>query len=249
MIYAVNRRARELLGLQGDPMPYPRYDYANDDQPRPAPEQPPTYIPPPPPPRRNPSRPAASTKSPRDIYNDAFQDVTLDSGTDYPCTQSDLDATGGSARREFPNDDRRDRKASRKTWFAVPNHGPFVSPRRACLDTYNHNNLHRKPGRLETEAIERLSAALAAGHHGFWGPDLIIKAFCDLDVVFFRGRLRGHVCVRWLPDWSGTGDTIWGTTVFLGKGKCAIRMNADTILLEHRRPFERMVATMLHEMW
>ena len=108
--------------------------------------------------------------------------------------------------------------------------------------------MRRKPGNLEMSAIERISRAIAAGHDGVWGPDLIIKAFCDLDTIFFCGRLRGHVCVRWLRDWSKDGSTKWGTTALLGEGKCAIKMNADTILLKDRHPFTKMFATMLHEM-
>lgn len=245
MIHAVNRRAWELLGFKGDPVVYPRHEYAYDDDLRPAPKQPPPNKPSP----SNPSRPLAPPKSRTELHDNAFKDVSLDSGTEYPCTQSDLDATGGLARRKYPQDDHRDRSACRSEWFSKANHGPFISPRQACLDIVKHNDLRRKPGNLERDAIERLSEAIADGRQGSWGPDLIIKAFCDLDIVFFVGRLRGHVCVRWLPDWSARGSTTLGTTVFLGEGKCAIRMNADTILRHHPRPFERMFATMLHEMW
>lgn len=245
MIHAVNKRAWDLLGLKGDSTLYLRHDYAYDDDPHPAPKQPPPQNPPP----RNPSRTAASPKSRQDLRDKASRNVSLDSGTDYTCTQSDLDATGGLARQEYPKDDHGDRNACRRKWFTQPNHGPFIAPRQACWDIFKHNDLCRKPGKLETEAVERLSKAIAAGRRGSWAPDLIIKAFCDLDTVFFRGRLRGHICVRWLPDWSAPGSTTWGTTVLLGEGKCAIRLNADTILLDHRRPFERMFATVLHEMW
>ena len=245
MIHAVNGRAWDLLGLKGDSKSYPRHDYAHDDNRHPAPKQHPPHKPPP----RDPSRTAAPPKSRQQLRDSAFRDACLDSGADYTCTQSDLDATGGSARQEYPKDDHGDRNACRRKWFTKPNHGPFIGPRQACWDIFKHNDLRRSPGKLETEAIERLSKAIAAGRRGSWAADLIIKAFCDLDTVFFRGRLRGHVCVRWLPNWSAPGCTTWGTTVFLGEGKCAIRLNADTILLDHQRPFERMFATALHEMW
>lgn len=245
MIYAVNTRVWELLGIEGDLTLYPLHKYAYVYDPRQVSKQPPPQIPPP----VNQPRSAAPPKSRGELYDDAFRDVTLLSGTHYICTQSDLDATGGLARQEFPKDDLGDCKASRKKWFANSNRGPFVSARQACLEIFNHNDLRRKPGTLEKEAIERLANALMATCRGSWGADLIIKAFCDLDVVFFRGRLRGHVCVRWLPNWAVRGCTTWGTTVYLGEGKCAIRMNADAILLDHSRPFERMFATMLHEMW
>ena len=256
-LYAVNSRAWNLLGFEGDSTPYLRHEYAYYDHSHPAPRHPnpapkaPFHEPPsraPSPPPGNSSRWSTPRKSRQELHDDAFEDVTLDSGTEYTCKQSDLDATGGLARREYPKDDRKDRKASRKRWFPRKNQGPFVTPRQACLEIFEHNDLRRKPGNLEMNAIERISSAIAAGHDGIWGPDLIIKAFCDLDIIFFRGRLRGHVCVRWLRDWSTDGKTTWGTTVFLGEGKCVIKMNADTILLGQRHPFKRMFATMLHEM-
>lgn len=166
------------------------------------------------------------------------------------CVESDLDVTGGLARQAFPEDDRADRSASHKAWFPQPNRGPFTSPKQACLEIFQHNSLRRKPGELEQEAIERLFKAIrTATRDDIWGPDLIIKAFCDLDVVFFAGRLRGHCCVRWLREWTNPKDMLLGTTVFLGGGKVAIRLNADTILLHHPEPVVCMFATMLHEMW
>ena len=183
------------------------------------------------------------------LYDAAFADVTLDSGSDYECTQNDLEATGGLARQEYQDDDHKYRKASKRTWFSKPNHGPFVTGRQASRDIFEHNDLRRKPNKFERVAIERLSEAIDSGRRGDWSPDLIIKAFCDLDIVFFGGQLRGHVCVRWQPDWSEPGGITWGTTVFLHEGKCAIRLNADKILLDHSRHFESMFGTMLHEMW
>ncbi len=258
MIYAVNRRAKDLLGFEGDSMLYLRHDYVldDDDNLRPAPEQRPPSTTPPhthpsqsSPPRES-NRPAASLKSRRERYNEACRVVTLDSGTDYACSQSDLDATGGLARQEFPDDARADRSASHKAWFPQPNLGPFTSPKQACLEIFQHNSLRRRPGELEQEAIERLFKAIrTATRDNIWGPDLIIKAFCDLDLVFFAGRLRGHCCVRWLREWTNPEDMLLGTTVFLGGGKVAIRLNADTILLHHPESVVCMFATMLHEMW
>ena len=49
---------------------------------------------------------------------------------------------------------------------------------------------HNRPGKQhspeEHDAIERLRECLTIED---WGPDLIIKAFRDLDTVFFNGRL------------------------------------------------------------
>ena len=198
MIHAVYKRSWELLGFRGDPSPYPRHEYAYEDNPRPAPMQ----APPNNPPTSNPNRPLAS-RTRQELRDLAFRDISLDSGVDYTCTQGDLDATGGLSRRDSPeDDDLRSHNALRKRWFPKPNHGPFISASQASLDIFKHNDLRRKPGDSERDAIKRLSEAMAEGRQGFWGPDLIIKAFCDLDIVFFRGRLRGHVHIRWLPDWS-----------------------------------------------
>ena len=225
-------------------MPYPRHEYAYDDDPSPSKQPPPHDLPP-----KRASKTAASPVSRRGLCIDAFKEISLDSGSNYTCKHSDLDATGGLDRQQFPEDKREDRPAARKIWFPTVNHGPFTNAMKATFDIFEHNKLSRKPGILEQEAIERLNRAIVAGRAGSWGPDLIIKAFCDLDVVFFRGRLRGQVCVRWLPDWSAPGRTVWGCCVFRGRGKCAIRLNVDTILRDHPHPFECMFGTMLHEMW
>ena len=271
MILAVNRRARVLLGLKGDPNPYPCHEYALGDEPRPGPKQShrhihphihphvhphihpriSPYIPPnihphihhPP---RSQRRPATSHIRRQELYDTVFTDITLDTGTNYACIQSDLEATGGLSRQQYPEDDSKDRKASNRKWFSQPNRGPFVTPRQASRDIFEHNDMRRKPGRYESGAIARLSEAINAGRRGDWSPDLIIKAFCDLDTVFFGGQLRGHVCVRWQPDWAPRAS---GQTVFLGDGKCSMRLNADNLLLEHPHPFEGMFATTLHEMW
>ena len=152
MMFAVDRRAGELFGLNGHSNQYPRHDYARNEKHRPVTKRPPSRIPPPLP-LGDQTRPAPSSKSGHGLYDKAFEAVTLDSGIDYDCTQSDR--------------------------------------------------------------------------------------------VFFRGDLRGHVCVRWLR--SSRSES--GYTILLGEGKCAIRMNARTILRKHLDPLRQMFAIMLHEMW
>lgn len=177
MIQAVNERALVLLGLQGDPKSYPCHEYALNDNPRPGPKHSRPHIHTPP---RNQSRKITSHMSRQLLYDAAFADVTLNSGSDYACTQSDLEATGGLARQEYQDDDHKDRKASKRKWFSQPNQGPFVTARQASRDIFEHNDLRRKPHKFERVAIERLSEAIDSGRHGEWSPDLIIKAFCDL---------------------------------------------------------------------
>ena len=271
MLHAVNRRAMKLLGLEGDPTEYPRHIYSHDGDPSTAseqihldPKQPPSHefpfrpMQPRPAPKQHssqrpfpqiPGKQMASPKSPQELYHDAFKDVFLDLGTKYECKQSDLDATGGLARQLFPDDSYDDRGPSRKKWFVNKKRPQIITPRRATLDISRHNDLDRIPSESEKQAMERLSKAIDEGHKGCWGPDLIIKVFCDLDTVFFKGRLRGHVCVRWLRNWERELYITWGNAFDLGEGKSVIKLNADTILLQYPAPFERMFGTMLHNRW
>ena len=101
----------------------------------------------------------------------------------------------------------------------------------------------------ESDAIERLLAAINNGRRGFGSPDIIIKAFCDLDIVFFRGALQSHVYVRWIEGWSTSEDPEWARILKLKEGKSLVEMNADAIKLRHPYPIERMVASMLKQMW
>ena len=189
---------------------------------------------------------------PEDLYGQSCRDVSLDTGTGYQCTQKDLDACGGQSRR-----------ASRKTnhaqliamWFPRPNRGKLVSTRRATLDIVEHNALERIPPAVEESAIDRLLTMFDNARQGSWSPDVAIKAFCDLDTVFFRGRLRGHVCVTWATQeafYQMPGSHCFGHTVSLGQGKALIQLNAHDLLLEGAynggRPISQTFATLLHEM-
>ena len=127
---------------------------------------------------------------------------------------------------------------------------PFISPRAAAREIYDHNRLSRALSNAECQALSRLDAALDNAHGDHWGPDLIIKAFCDLDTVFFNGRLRGHVSIAWRPD-SEMTQSRYGGTCSLSEGKCQIGLNAEGILLDQgsSKAFKQMWSTMLHEMW
>ena len=175
-------------------------------------------------------------------------DITLNTGTDYPCTQEELNASGGANRRMGLS-----KTIHKRELFKNLNEGPFVSARKAVREVFDHNRPQRTPSAEENDAIVRLSNAIQRAAHERWGPDLVIKAFCDLDRVFFRARLRGHVCLTWKPNESFRGVSFAETTAVSrhGKGKCVIHLNAMGVFLqpECESVFEEMFATLLHEMW
>ena len=186
-------------------------------------------------------------RDPRHLFEEARDDVTLDTGTAYPCTKRDLDATGGM-RRFF--DSRKSHAELKAMWFSEPNTGPKVGIKQAALDIVHHNAVERIPSVKEEDAIDRLCIMLDNASQGHWGPDVAIKCFCDLDTVFFRGKLRGHVCVTWAGRAEFEGIECWGMTTCLFQGKALIRLNAKFIFRESRdRPLQQTLGTLLHEMW
>ena len=56
----------------------------------------------------------------------------------------------------------------------------------AAYQLVRHNRFRKKHSNEEHDAIERLRECFTIED---WGPDLVIKAFRDLDTVFFKGRL------------------------------------------------------------
>ncbi len=149
-------------------------------------------------------------------------------GTPYPCRQRDLDIVRQHASR---------------------NEGPFVSQGQATLEVVNHNDPRRRLPSYEREAICRLSDALRDSARYDWGPDLVIKAFLDLDLVFFGGVLRSYVCVLWdsMENFADRGTSQGRTAVSPRPGNARIYLNAQAILL-CRTPFRHMFSTVLHEM-
>ena len=186
---------------------------------------------------RNPRLPATFPAwSRRQLHDEAFRPIRLNSGTPYPCTGSEIqDATNLSHRPV-----RR-----------------FISRDEASYNVQAHNVLGARITQQEYNAICRLEDSILrvfAGHH--WSPDLIIKAFCDLDCVFFLGHLRGQVYVRWrsgssFPERRRHRLTM-GRTDYVGGGRAVISLNADGIFaadVPHLSAFKEMWCTMLHEMW
>lgn len=158
----------------------------------------------------------------------AFHRVDARHGTPYPCRQEDLDFI-----RHHPS----------------RNDGPLVSPRQATLEIVQHNDPRRQLPSYEREAVRRLSNAVHHASRHSWGPDLAIKTFLDLDVVFFGGTLGGYVCVSWKgkDNFADHGESQGRTTECPRRGHALIHLNAEAILLGPS-PFIHMFSTVLHEM-
>jgi len=165
-------------------------------------------------------------------YDQAFERFRVDTGTRYPSRQDELDRHWDSI-------------------FKRRNKGPFVSSLRATQDMIDHNDLHRRISSAEAAAIARLQEITSDVKHGAsWGPDIAVKAFKDLDLVFFGGKLNGHVCVMW----DDLGMDALGVTEYPGdaqedENQSHIVLNADLIFNQaERHPFCQVLHTLLHEM-
>lgn len=165
-------------------------------------------------------------------YDQAFERFRVDTGTRYPSRQDDLDRHWDSI-------------------FNARNKGPFVSSLRATEEMINHNNLDRRIASGEAAAIARLQEITNDVKRGAsWGPDIAVKAFKDLDLVFFGGKLNGHVCVTW----DNLEIQAYGVTQFPGdaevdENQSHIVLNADLIFGQtERHPFCQVLHTLLHEM-
>ena len=180
----------------------------------------------------------SAQKVSQQMYRQAFEPFSADGGTVYPCSQSEIDF-------------------HHRGKFLHRNEGSYVSAIEATSEIVRHNKETRNVPPLESAAIDRLiDAILDAEEYGYC-PDMIVKAFADLDLVFFNGRLRGNVCVQWASDeyfqqWH-VPPGAWGFTVRPQPGElgqCRVKLNAKTILLDPSTDtsFKTMVGTMLHEM-
>lgn len=172
------------------------------------------------------------------LFQKALQPFNKHSDLLYLCSQSEIDFHRGNV---FPN----------------RNKDTFVTSREATKELMWHNDIKRiNPPLHEIDAIKRLLWAASCAQDGsVLGPDVAIKAFADLDVVFFGGRLRNNVTVQWRADICAPGR-VWGTCERSRRGEegqCRIKLNASMIFREAwtqrtRDPFESMMGTLLHEM-
>ena len=100
--------------------------------------------------------------------------------------------------------------------------------------------------RSELDAMNRLSAVVECAATGSWTPDVIVKMFADLDLVFFNGRLLGNVYVRW----DNVRRENFGETAYCDFNRALIRLHSKGIFRVRRvyTSFKLMFSTMLHEM-
>ena len=185
-------------------------------------------------------------RSAQSLYDESFYDITPDKATKYPCTKEELEASGGLNRRTAYNSLALEDKSK---WFSEPNNGPFVGARIAAREIFDHSDPKRTRSATEISAIHRLQTGFHNAIREYWGPDLAIKTFCDLDQVFFCGRLKRHVCLTWRSGRT-LRETCRGVTTYLDKGKCVIQLNSYNIFLRPRETprFVCMFETLLHEM-
>ncbi|KAF6218262.1 hypothetical protein HO133_006224 [Letharia lupina] len=127
---------------------------------------------------------------------------------------------------------------------------------RASREIIEHNDQRRSPSSCEQDAIRCLARALDEAESGPWGPDLIIKCFCDLDIVFFGGVLQGNVRVGWgsaheLAMLEEALRDNYGITIHTQPGRVDIFLNARGIFSNPNAAvslFRAIFSTMLHEM-
>ena len=172
-----------------------------------------------------------------EAYQQAFLPFRTDAGTPHPCGESDLDVHNTGAFRE-------------------PNNAPFISVLEATREVMLQNHVTRRVPPLELTAIDNLKRTVDTMEKRMdFGPDLAIKAFADLDLVFFGGRLRNNVRVQWVRANDDSRCTaprrVWGLAITLPeRGKCLIKLNADALLRRTHDddPLRSLFGTLLHEM-
>ena len=101
--------------------------------------------------------------------------VYADRGTPYPCTQAELDILQDQRRKPV-------------------HRGPYISRHEAAERLQQAHDPHTPLTDAQKAALKRLNDLQQLRR---WGPDIISKMFNDLDLLLFRGKLRGNVYLRW----------------------------------------------------
>ena len=143
--------------------------------------------------------------------------------TKYRCTQGQIDAYQDVSGEDVPgNGDRRK------------------------MIRYFNSILMQEPA--ETSSLQRLARVIKHPPSP-WGPDLVIKAFHDIDTVFFNGKLQGRVRIRWVrhvDKGSDEGETFGGVEP-LEHSRSEIRLYARIFELKITNPYMIMWRTVFHE--
>lgn len=166
------------------------------------------------------------------MFEEASWEISPNTGINYSCTQRDLDADRGIFKQTFW---KRSPAELRAILFSQPNRVSLVGIKTASRDIFEHNDPDRNPSANEWKAIGRLLTMLDNACHGSWCPDLAIKTFFDLDSVFFRGKLKGHVCINWADPEAFSQfreSTVFAHAPYLDKGKALIQLNAQSIFFD-----------------
>ncbi|KAL8991891.1 MAG: hypothetical protein Q9169_007561 [Polycauliona sp. 2 TL-2023] len=168
------------------------------------------------------------------LVEESLRPVSIDAGTPYPCTEQQLHDLRYLLVVRYPQPWSTDRAANWLLAFLRSDARQFPKVNAAML---------------------RLGVGVGLGEDwAAWGPDLIIKAFYDLDTAFFGSNLGGMTRVEWVPDsfFRARGhDDTFGLTVDQSRDESAQRiyLNAHVIWKAGRSGyFREMWGTLLHEM-
>ncbi|MCJ1226298.1 hypothetical protein MMC12_002948 [Toensbergia leucococca] len=164
----------------------------------------------------------------RRCYKARDETVYLHKGTPYPSWAIYLHLMH-QPERGFDNMDR-----NKTQYAAATDLVDFLHPR----------------NRLGSFGLDRLNANIRTPG---WGPDIVVKAFHDLDKVFFQGRLEGRVTIKWKKakffKYDSSKGKTYGSTWSKAPRGAQIFLNADAIFLDQTSdPFKDMWGTLLHEM-
>lgn len=158
--------------------------------------------------------------------------IRADKGTAYPCSQRDLDGCAN--------------------FYRSNRNADYVSPNTGTNKLVQWLDINQRPDSESVAALKRLREGLKIQQ---WGPDLLIKAFKDLDQAFFMGTLTGNVLVRWknlrgisnLWGLSSRGKA-YGYTSKWGHGQARITIDPTSHFKGASDPYREMWRTLLHEM-
>lgn len=187
---------------------------------------------------RGTERPITPAEHREYLYQSSSDKFYAEYGSLYLCSQNELDF-------------------HRRGQFSRKNKGPFVSLVKATEEVMVQNDERRRPPIAEIDAISNL-AKVVRDHTYRYHPDLVIKAFNDLDTIFFGGRLHGNVLVSWAnsiecAEIAREVGFFYGCTHSRSpeeKGQARIQLNARAMFLENdedENPLLAMFCTLLHE--